>query len=79
MQPHQNQAQKFVIAPMPKVTTNSLPATVTTNSVKPKIALLPMPVPKTEPMITKQKIYNFKITDGQLQTRFSFLNCDDYV
>ncbi|KAJ8911381.1 hypothetical protein NQ315_014212 [Exocentrus adspersus] len=64
----QNQAQKFVITPMPKITTNRLPATVTTNSVQPKIALLPMPVPSTEPSVTKQKIYNFKISEGQLQS-----------
>lgn len=77
----QNQAQKFVIAPMPKVTTNRLPATATTNSVQPKIALLPMPVPTAEPSVTKQKIYNFKITDGQLHsdsTSTVTVMCDNY-
>ncbi|CAH1991418.1 unnamed protein product [Acanthoscelides obtectus] len=57
---HQSTSQKFVIAPMPKLTTNRLPATATTNSVQPKIALLPMPVPSTEPMETK-KVYNLQI------------------
>nr|CAH7713548.1 unnamed protein product [Callosobruchus chinensis] len=56
----QNSSQKFVLAPMPKLTTNRLPATVTTNSVQPKIALLPMPVPSTEPTETK-KVYNLQI------------------
>lgn len=56
----QNHQQKFVLAPMPKVTTNRLPATVTTNSVQPKIALLP--VPNSEP-----KVFNLKVTDSQPQ------------
>ncbi|CAH1115475.1 unnamed protein product [Psylliodes chrysocephalus] len=64
----QNPQQKFVLAPMPKITTNRLPTTSTTNCVQPKLAILPMPVPNTEPIITKPKVYsNIKISDGHVQ------------
>ena len=51
---------KFMLTPMPKVTTNRLPVTATTNSVQPKIALMPIHESK--------KMFNFKISDGQLQS-----------
>uniref|UniRef100_A0A6P7F9P8 Lethal(3)malignant brain tumor-like protein 3 n=1 Tax=Diabrotica virgifera virgifera TaxID=50390 RepID=A0A6P7F9P8_DIAVI len=75
--PTQNPQQKFVLAPMPKLTTNRL-ATSTTNSVQPKLALLPMPVPNTEPIITTPKVYShFKISDGQLQVEpTNIVMCD---
>ncbi|KAF5279222.1 hypothetical protein FQR65_LT03470 [Abscondita terminalis] len=61
---------KYVITPMPKFTNARLPATVTTNCVQPKIALMPISIhnPLNKPKPNKQKVYNFKITDGQLQT-----------
>lgn len=58
----QNSQQKFVLAPMPKVTTNRLPATATTNSVQPKIALLP--IPSSDP-----KVYNLKLADNPTQQK----------
>ncbi|KAG5900209.1 hypothetical protein JTB14_008091 [Gonioctena quinquepunctata] len=63
----QNSAQKFILTPMSKLTAD-INSTATTNSVQPKLALLPMPVPNSEPIATKQRVYsNFKISDGQLQ------------
>lgn len=66
-----NPNQKFVLAPMPKVTSNRLPITATTNSVQPKIALMPMPSQNNNfniNMAPKHKVFNFKIADGQLQS-----------
>lgn len=62
-----NQQQKFLFTPMPKLTTNRL-ATTTTSTVQPKLAILPMPVPISEPVVKQPKVYNnFKISDGQIQ------------
>ncbi|CAH1155941.1 unnamed protein product [Phaedon cochleariae] len=70
----QQKLKKFIIAPMPKITTNQhLPTTITTNSITSKLSILPMPVPCTEQVLNRHKLYsNFKITDGQLQS-----NCSD--
>lgn len=51
---------KFILTPKPKVTTNRLHDTATTNSVQPKIALMPIHESK--------KMFNFKISEGQLQS-----------
>lgn len=59
------QNHKYVLAPMPTVTTNRLPVTATTNSVQPKsIAFMPL-IPVNSGL--KQKVFNLKISDGQLQ------------
>lgn len=59
--------QKYVLASMPKLTTNRLPATVTTNSIQPKsISFMPL-IPKPVNNNSNQKVFNFKISDGQLQ------------
>ncbi|XP_057664537.1 lethal(3)malignant brain tumor-like protein 4 [Diorhabda carinulata] len=72
----QNQQQKFLFAPMPKLTTNRL-ATTTTSTVQPKLAILPMPVPISEPVVTQPKVYNnFKISDGQIQVEPSMVMCN---
>ncbi|XP_076266492.1 lethal (3) malignant brain tumor isoform X1 [Rhynchophorus ferrugineus] len=55
-------SQKILLTPMPKIQSNRPPVTVTTNSVHPKIAVLPMPVPQND-----SKIYNFQISDGKIQ------------
>ncbi|CAG9861922.1 unnamed protein product [Phyllotreta striolata] len=69
--------QKLVLAPMPKLATNRPPATATTNCVQPKLAILPMPVPNTEPVVTKPKVYgSIKINDGQLQVDALEVTCD---
>lgn len=60
------QNQKYVFAPMPKVTTNRLPVTATTNSVQPN-SISFMPLVSKSINSTKQKVLNLKITDGQLQ------------
>lgn len=64
--------QKYVLAPMPKVTSNRLPITATTNSVQSKIALMPLSTQNNNYNINmttpKHKVFNFKIADGQLQT-----------
>ncbi|XP_025837598.1 lethal(3)malignant brain tumor-like protein 3 isoform X3 [Agrilus planipennis] len=57
--------QKYVIAPMPKVTSNRLPITATTNTVQPKIAFMPIGTLNS----SKPKTFNFKLTDGQLKER----------
>lgn len=62
------QNHKYVIAPMPQVTTNRLPVTATTSSVQSKIALMPVTIPKPlNNMNNKPKVFNFKISDGQIQ------------
>lgn len=61
------QSQKYVFASMPKVTASRLPVTATTNTVQSKsIAFMPL-IPKSVNN-AKQKIFNFKISDGQLQS-----------
>lgn len=61
------QNQKYVFASMPKVTTNRLPVTATTNTVQSKsIAFMPL-ISKPPGNNIKQKVFNFKISDGQLQ------------
>ncbi|KAI4461401.1 polycomb group protein [Holotrichia oblita] len=63
--------QKYVLAPMPKITSNRLPITATTNSVQSKIALMPLPTQNNNFNMNippKHKVFNFKIADGQLQT-----------
>lgn len=60
------QNQKYVLASMPKVTSNRLPITATTNSIQQKsISFMPL-IPKPLNNNSKQ-IFNFKISDGQLQ------------
>lgn len=66
------QSKQYVIAPMPKITSNRLPVTATTNTVQPKIAIMPVTIPKaTNNSSAKHKVFNFKITDGQLQNKDS--------
>lgn len=66
------QTKQYVIAPMPKITSNRLPVTATTNSVQSKIAIMPVTIPKpTNTSCVKHKVFNFKITDGQLQNKDS--------
>ncbi|XP_060529402.1 lethal(3)malignant brain tumor-like protein 4 isoform X2 [Cylas formicarius] len=63
-----SQPQKIVLTPMPKITSNRLPITATTNSVQPKFTVLPMSVPTTEPEgAVASKVYNFQIADGRIQ------------
>lgn len=70
--PISTQSKQYVIAPMPKITSNRLPVTATTNTVQPKIALMPVAIPKIPTNNTiKQKVFNFKISDGQLQNKDS--------
>lgn len=78
------QSQKYVFASMPKVTTNRLPVTATTNSVQSKsTAFMPL-IPKPVGNNIKQKVFNFKISDGQLhndvgeQTEKSLM-CDEVI
>lgn len=54
---------KLMIAPMPKVIKNRLPVTVTTNSLQPKIAFMPLTIPTSS---DNKKIFNFKIKEGQI-------------
>lgn len=61
------QSQKYVLASMPKVTTNRLPSTVTTNSAQTKgISFMPL-VTNQLNNNTNQKVFNFKISESQLQ------------
>lgn len=64
-----NSSQKFVIAPMPKITSNRLPVTATTNCVQSKIAFMPLTIPNhinTSTSTPNQKVFNLKISEGQL-------------
>lgn len=59
-----NPGHKYLIAPMPKVTSNRLPITATTNcNLQSKIAFMPITIPKTE---SKQKVFNLKIANGKI-------------
>nr|XP_023027008.1 lethal(3)malignant brain tumor-like protein 3 isoform X1 [Leptinotarsa decemlineata]XP_023027014.1 lethal(3)malignant brain tumor-like protein 3 isoform X1 [Leptinotarsa decemlineata]XP_023027020.1 lethal(3)malignant brain tumor-like protein 3 isoform X1 [Leptinotarsa decemlineata] len=72
----QNSSQKFILTPMPKLSSGAA-----VNSVQSKITLLPMPVPNSEPMVTKQRVYsNIKISDGQLQSDSTSITlmCDNH-
>lgn len=66
------QNSKYVLASMPKVTTNRLPATVTTNSIKPNaISFMNLISKPGNNNNTNHKIFNFKISDGHLQNAIS--------
>uniref|UniRef100_A0A1Y1M760 SAM domain-containing protein n=1 Tax=Photinus pyralis TaxID=7054 RepID=A0A1Y1M760_PHOPY len=64
--------QKYVLQPLPKITSSRIPATVTTNCVQSKIAIMPFPLHNTttvkKPSNNKHKVFNLKIADGQLQS-----------
>ncbi|RZB94457.1 MBT domain containing protein, partial [Asbolus verrucosus] len=62
-----NTGQKLMIAPMPKVIKNRLPVTVTTNTLQPKIAFMPLTIPSSNDGVNN-KMFNIKIADGQLQS-----------
>lgn len=64
-----NTSQQYVIKPMPKLTPNPHPMTVTTNSVQPKITLMPLSLSNSinTPGQSK-KFINVKLTDGPSQT-----------
>lgn len=65
-----NPGHKYVITPMPKVTSNRLPVTATTNcNLHSKIAFMPMGIPITSSLNQDpKKVYNFKVSNGQLQS-----------
>lgn len=67
----QTSGQKYLLTPMPKISSNRLPITATTNcNLQSKIAFMPFNVPSTpiKPDIaSKHKVFNFKISNGQLQ------------
>ncbi|KAF5273813.1 hypothetical protein FQA39_LY00928 [Lamprigera yunnana] len=61
---------KYVLAPMSKFTNPHVPATLTTNCVQSKIALMPLSIQNTTNKIksSKHNVYNLQIADGQIHT-----------
>lgn len=62
----QKPGQKYLLAPMPKISTNRLPVTATTNSnVQSKIAFMPLHLQSSVTQSTdKSNMINFKISNG---------------
>lgn len=58
-----NETKKCVLSPMPKLTTNRLPVTATTNS---KIAFMPIPIASTTATVDTSKRFNIRIADGKI-------------
>ncbi|KAJ3655676.1 hypothetical protein Zmor_014797 [Zophobas morio] len=86
-----SEGQKLMIAPMPKVIKNRLPVTVTTNTLQPKIAFMPLTIPQANNEMNN-KMFNIKIADGQMQSEPEFglkhedneemnhnLHCDEVI
>lgn len=64
-----NNSQQLVIAPLPKLTTNRLPITATTNCVQSKFTFMPLSLTNsTSPQVQSKKFINVKLTDGPTQT-----------
>jgi hypothetical protein len=74
-EPKSEGGQKLMIAPMPNVIKNRLPVTVTTNTLQPKIAFMPLTLPSSNEV--NNKMFNIKISDAQLQNELESGNRDD--